>query len=185
MEKHSRAQKVARQQNRLCSFLGSRLIGFSQQYDSIGGGLEGEKVKEQLSEQRGLGVGGGKFRWKDGSFWSIFPFFFLSLLCFLPPSFYIPFVLPFSLLTSHVIASDRSALFVQCPNNKGSQLERDLATIEIHTTTKGRCSTPFHCTAKPTVNQIIYFYYTLPSGKLLLVLRLISSLTHLLSTVHL
>jgi len=62
-------------------------------------------------------------------------FFFHSLLCFLPPSFYIPFVLPFSLLTSHVIASDRSALFVQCPNNKGSQLERDLATIEIHTTT--------------------------------------------------
>lgn len=79
---------------------------------------------------------------------SVFFFFcFHSLLCFLPPSFYIPFVLPFSLLTSHVIASDRSALFVQCPNNKRSQLERDLATIEIHTTTKGRCSAPFllHC----------------------------------------
>lgn len=147
MEKHSRTQKVARQQNRLCSFLGSRLIGFSQQYDRIGGGLEGEKVKEQLSEQRGQEEGVGSLDEKTGVFGVYFRFFFHSSLCFLPPSFYIPFVLPFSLLTSHVIASDRSALFVQCPNNKRSQLERDLATIEIHTTTKGRCSNAFllHC----------------------------------------
>ena len=108
---------------------------------------------------------------KGGSFWEYISFFFFffflhSLLCFLLPSFYIPFVLPFSLLTSHVIAPDRFALFVQCPNNKRSQLERDLATIDIHTTTKGRCSTPFYCSAKPPVNQIIQFHYTLHSGKL-------------------
>jgi hypothetical protein len=111
--------------------------------------------------------------------------FFHSLLCFLPPSFYIPFVLRFSLLTSHVIASDRSALFVQCPNNNGSQLERDLANIETHTTTRGRCSTALYCTAKPTVNQIIYFYYRLPYCKLLLVLRLISFIHPLLSAIYL
>lgn len=121
---------------------------------------------------------------KTGVFGVYFRFFH-RLLCFLPPSFYIPFVLPSSLLTSHVIASDRSALFVQYPNNNGSQLERDLANIEIQTTTRGRRSTALYCTAKPTVNQIIYFYHTLPSGILLLVLRLISFLPPLLSAIYL
>ena len=62
---------------------------------------------------------------KTGVFGVYFLFFFHSFLCFLPPSFYIPFVLPFSLLTSQVIAWDCAVLFVQCLDNKGYLLERE------------------------------------------------------------
>lgn len=50
MKKHSAAEEVGREQNRLCSFLGSRLIGFSQQYDRIERGLEGEKVRSRFEK---------------------------------------------------------------------------------------------------------------------------------------
>jgi putative flippase GtrA len=56
---------------------------------------------------------------KRRDFFGVYFRFFYSLLCFLPPSFYIPFVLPFPLLTSQVIAWDCSVLFAQCLNNKG------------------------------------------------------------------
>lgn len=104
MEKHSAAQEVGREQNRLCSFLGSRLIGFSQQYDRIGG-LEGEKVRSRFEQ----GEERTELQMKRREFLENISFFLHGLHCFLPPSFYILFVLPLFLLTSQVIAWDCSA----------------------------------------------------------------------------